>query len=1170
MSTTFDSQHCYLKGKRLAMEEYTQLDHTVCDTPVDVDGNALIWCGGGTYIKPYFRRNHCHYEPMTEWHSDWQSHFSESTERSFHVSDHEGQHRTRRADVDLNDEKVIEFQHSPITYDEVSARRKDYRAIGKDIIWVIDGQSGVDVFSLHNDKRVFLEFNHPWKYKSFCDYDYVYVNIGELVYRLFPTQVRSHMLDVEAPIPKADFIKSLKTGQSMFQMPPITPVQSRLIVKQQGAGNGKTFGIVQLIRKPDFAHYDTLVYLTKQHSAVHVIRSEMEDQRDKGLLPNIEFGELLTHGKKTVLPFRVKLEKPDTDTTTTEWRSIIVGTFDSFVYSLARHDTEGIDKFQEMVNTIVNDERLSSCSESGSLKYAGGVRLNKRMLLIGDEMQDLTENYAKAVVRIMRDWYVDFYAVGDRLQSISIKNNAFTYFADKANGASDQCITDGLPNIDVQCPEPHNICRRFIHPKLVDFVNTVVDFDKLALPRIEPYCPADETVKNGAALHFIKGKTVYADSTDNGFINHEVDEIMTHYTHEVETNGRQPKDFLIVTPFVHKNPLVEALHQRIRSYWFDRDTTNNQYKRYSCFHKSEEGTSIDLSESEDCTRIVSIHSSKGDGRKVVFVIGITESALKTYSNDTGNLVYNSLLHVALTRMKEILYVRLEPNGDDIHLRIQSYMEDAEYEFDIEPTFCVKGSLILTKDLLRINQDKIFATCDDMIIRHSEQHGVNIDEYDAPDTARSQKRIIDMKHHMVRYATMIVQSFLTIMRLKYKWKHQGMTTLKLQQYVMLKGVADTDVTLCENGRRYWILLTDKQDDSNKNYIPIRQRKGGEYEQHYNRIYESIQKVQKYLKLVLASHDDSSSLHPLTHMDCLVLFHLIEVQQHRQYAALPISDLYDLFDNEHKASKDEKCLYIKNHYRDLKQINALWEQFFNTNGPMNILYGQPITLHSESTTDLSVYQETTFLAYTSKTVIHVQIKPQFTSLNFNETLFHSIFLTYMLQNIQHTDKNHQRFGNADTHRHCVLTLSHTAPYYIDWKDSTGNNLVARQSSTLSDILRGLMKEHYIRHSDIVRRWYDYTRRDMPSVIRKAVPATKFVLERYDKKNTDSKKQDARFVRGTLDAIKTRVSDTSKTQRWNHLLSYDNKDTFLELLKERAYEAVNDYFGVDSESDEDGEAT
>lgn len=241
-------------------------------------------------------------------------------------------------------------------------------------------------------------------------------------------------------------------------------------------------------------------------------------------------------------------------------------------------------------------------------------------------------------------------------------------------------------------------------------------------------------------------------------------------------------------------------------------------------------------------------------------------------------------------------------------------------------------------------------------------------------------------------------------------------------------------------------------------------------------------------------------------------------------------------------------------------------------MNILYAHPVFLHSESTTDLSVREEITFLAYTSTTVIPVLIKPQFTALNYNETLFHSIFTTHLLQNLRHDDHpeqngaNYERFGNADTHRHCVLTLSFPSPYYIDWKHrTTGNNLIATHSSELSEILRSHMKMHFARQSAIVRRWYNFTRSGIPSGIRNKVsPAIDHVLQAYDTKTNQTLLKNARFVHGTLNAIKTRVSDLPKKQRRIHLLSYDDKDTFITLLDSRKDEAVDGFFGVDSESD------
>ncbi len=54
--------------------------------------------------------------------------------------------------------------------------------------------------------------------------------------------------------------------------------------------------------------------------------------------------------------------------------------------------------------------------------------------------------------------------------------------------------------------------------------------------------------------------------------------------------------------------------------WRKKYNDDDTYVKYSIFHKSEEGTSIDLTQSLESTRIVSIHYYKGDGRPVVFVI----------------------------------------------------------------------------------------------------------------------------------------------------------------------------------------------------------------------------------------------------------------------------------------------------------------------------------------------------------------------------------------------------------------------------------------------------------------------------------------------------------------------------------------------------------------------
>ena len=55
--------------------------------------------------------------------------------------------------------------------------------------------------------------------------------------------------------------------------------QTKIFIKQQGAGNGKTYGVIQLLQDSKCEQYDTFIYLTKQHSAKHIIKSEIEDQK---------------------------------------------------------------------------------------------------------------------------------------------------------------------------------------------------------------------------------------------------------------------------------------------------------------------------------------------------------------------------------------------------------------------------------------------------------------------------------------------------------------------------------------------------------------------------------------------------------------------------------------------------------------------------------------------------------------------------------------------------------------------------------------------------------------------------------------------------------------------------------------------------------------------------
>lgn len=112
-------QYGYINGIEYSITNI--ILNNMCLEPIfDANGNKLILCKG-TKIRPYLRRYVETSNRMTEWHKEWQSHFS-NTETTFSKINEE-QIKNRRTDVDLNDNIVIEFQHSLIQLDEVINRQ---------------------------------------------------------------------------------------------------------------------------------------------------------------------------------------------------------------------------------------------------------------------------------------------------------------------------------------------------------------------------------------------------------------------------------------------------------------------------------------------------------------------------------------------------------------------------------------------------------------------------------------------------------------------------------------------------------------------------------------------------------------------------------------------------------------------------------------------------------------------------------------------------------------------------------------------------------------------------------------------------------------------------------------------------------------------------------------
>ena len=75
------------------------------------------------------------WEPMTQWHLDWQDHFPKEWREKVFRDDSTGEFH--RADIQTPKGITIEFQHSALSIDELLRRNNFY----KKLIWVINAQS---------------------------------------------------------------------------------------------------------------------------------------------------------------------------------------------------------------------------------------------------------------------------------------------------------------------------------------------------------------------------------------------------------------------------------------------------------------------------------------------------------------------------------------------------------------------------------------------------------------------------------------------------------------------------------------------------------------------------------------------------------------------------------------------------------------------------------------------------------------------------------------------------------------------------------------------------------------------------------------------------------------------------------------------------------------------
>lgn len=982
----------FVNDTEISIEDYDKSIPAYCKNK-----HLLISCTG-THNRWHFRHA-CSDDimnPLSDWHREWQERFDdEKLEVNYPTI-------KRRADI-VEHNYIIEIQHSSISKDEVDHRNADYGSIGKDVLWVIDGS---DIVVNGN----VLTIDSMWKYNSFINCEFIFINVNEHVYKVKPSTIKSLTLHV-LPIPKDDFITSIK--ENAVHLWTYELQQSKLYVKQQGAGNGKTWGSVNMLTCQEFQHYRKFIYVTKQHTAKNIIKEEFLSQCQE-LGTNFRFTE---KNKKFIIDYENKKGEECT---------VVIATIDSFIYAVGNKTVQSIDMFKGIAMTIV--EGHLDADIRGMIQYAGiNPKLNAESLYVVDEAQDLNDCYAYAVMEVMKKTNMDVYVIGDKLQSIANEINAFTAF--QQNGI---------------CEEPVNVCRRFIHPQLVDFVNHMVPFSKHSLPSIIPYAIYEDS--DQAVYPMLVKQTKQYPFID---IEDTVSTLMYSFEKEVDQHNYVPENFLIVTPFVSSNPLANALDVAINEFWirklteseytcritnmYWKDRVHQEYSRHCIIHKSEEGTSINLDESLHATRIVSIHAAKGDGREVVFLIDMTEKGLSLHTGK-GSLKYDSLLHVALTRMKKTLYIFYMP--DEIGRHITSWMKKTGCSFEVNDIHIQRS--INTRSIVSEEINSL----------------VQLDFIGQNDATQ----IIDMSNHNIRFA---------IMRERIGELLQdepGKQQIKTQKRIAYKLPIQTWFTWKDFTFRLKLIkgFTDKDGNTQQERsIPLLKVKDDIYERYLRIIKECMEKV-KY------NHNANIPLCPL---ELITSFYMTQISQYSYQSKITIMELYTIINIYEKAYKhhmkghDHCCCklqfpnhdyknslsdYLHSHYEQMQRLDNIVEKLKRMYPFTDWNVDHHLKYYEREDPRFEIKTRADFVGYNPTQVILCYVTPNLTPLNIQDFKTCAILDKFIIMNQHETCPNYEKYHGKQVII-CVIALNLDEPYVFDFEVEVSNlkQCIANSMQTIYEL-------------------------------------------------------------------------------------------------------------------------
>lgn len=1000
----------------------------------------------------------------------------------------------RRADICLSNTRTCEIQHSYISECEIVNRFNDWNKFGKEIIWLIDGNSGIEIEKLSSGNYLII-FKELWKYKSFIQkYNFILLEKDEVVFKIELNKIKSGMIELKEPRSLQETVDYLKTKPDKIWnfWPDDNVIKSKFTIHQEGAGNGKTYGIWKSILEN--IDRKTYIIVTKQHTAKDVIYEELSDQKKRFKnneeifhIENLTYDSEENTEKHYVIKFIHKESLREC--------KVIIGTIDSFCYNLSNSNTKGSDYFKGIVDNIAI--KGATKIKNGYMRFGGQyIQLSKECEVWVDEVQDLPVNYLQAMCKLMYETSCYINVVGDKLQTLEFENNFLTSIQ-----------KEGLPNVDVIIEEPNNTNRRIKVTNMPEKINHLIEFEKYKLPKIE----CDDKIKkevNSEPIKIIDSPIIYTTDTDDEKIENYCNKIMEKYIYEVETNNYFPQDFLIIFPIMAKNVIAGELQSRIQEYWSNK-YNNSNYIQYVYLHKHIQGTVINTKDSSEATRIMSIKASKGDGRPVVFVLGVTESSLKKVSNKEKRLVYESHLHVALTRAKNQIYFGLVKNNDDIHKR---FGETGYVEY-------------LPNISKKIYLDKITELIDkDKLIELLEKNNISQENILKEEINIQPKEQVDWGYHCIKYETFYYNIILNLINNK----SNNLSKDNSQLFVKLKIISNYEIKEL-NVNEFYKFLPKCADKLL--YFPLcKLSDKPEYKKYYDIIYKAMEKVQKSIK--------NNKLNELNVYESIILTYMIELETSKKHAEMTPMDIYNITDFFQKnTNKEQELLNNIANIRNIINTSGI-KDYQNIN--WNIF--KHIELHSNNEYFKISKLQFPIIGNNESDVIHIVLKSDISQLNFWDIMIQILLERFLIYNPK-SEKDISKFKDKNINTYLFL-LDKNSFIKFDW---TWDKLL------LNDIkseIKIVLEEHYQNNHNDIYRYFTYIKNNN---------------EKWDKEpnNTidkiiDELKKNSNFPEYILDFFKDINTKIEDDEDYNYI---NNFESFNDKLSKKLTKNINKYLELNA---------